>query len=111
MKPEISYDDFLKIDIRTGMITSSIPVPKSKKLVKLDVYFGPEVGRRTILAGIAGSYNSEGLTGLLVTAIINIPPREMMGEISHGMLLCGQSEEGKPQLVQCYGSKLGCEIG
>ena len=111
MKPEISYDDFLKIDIRSGMITKAEALPKSKKIVKLEVFFGPEVGHRTILAGIAKTYIVDGLPGLLVTAIINIPQREIMGEISHGMLLCGQSKEGAPQLVQCYGSDLGCEIG
>jgi methionyl-tRNA synthetase len=111
MKPEISYDDFVKIDIRSGMITKSEAVPKSKKLVKLEVFFGPEVGPRTILAGIAGSYSVEGLVGQLVVAVINLAPREIMGETSHGMLLCGHSDDGKPQLVQCFSGVLGSEIG
>lgn len=114
MKPEVTYEDFAKLDIRTGTITKSSAVPKSKKLLKLEVFFGPEIGHRTILAGIAGSYTSDldGLVGVQVTAIINLAPREMMGETSHGMLLAGRaSSTNTIQLVQCLGGDIGGEIG
>jgi methionyl-tRNA synthetase len=111
MKSEVTYDDFAKLDIRVGQITKAEAVPKSKKLVKLEVYFGEEVGHRTILAGIAGSYDATMLQGIMITAIINLAARAMMGETSHGMLLAGHSDNGHVQLVQCLGAAIGCEIG
>lgn len=94
MKPEISFDDFLKIDIRVGTIVSAEPVPKSKKLLKLEVFFGEEVGKRTILAGIAKDYvGLDQLAGVSVAAVVNLAPREMMGYTSHGMLLASSFED------------------
>ncbi len=111
MKDTISYDDFAKLDIRVGSITKSEPVPKSKKLLKLEVYFGPEVGHRVILAGIAGSFDATTITGMQVTAVLNLAPRSMMGVESHGMLLAGQWADGRLALVQCNGVPDGGSIG
>lgn len=97
MKDTITYDDFVKADIRVGQITSAEVVPKSKKLVKLAVDFGAEVGVRTILAGI-GAPDPEGKVASLnvekpkILAVINLAPRMMMGIESHGMLLAAHDD-------------------
>ena len=103
-KPEnLSYEDFAKFDIRVGTIAKAEVVPKSKKLLKLEVSFGPEVGSRTILAGIASSamiYDAgiercdpTILVGYRVIAILNLAPRQMMGIESHGMILASGPSE------------------
>lgn len=108
---DLPYDDFAKLDIRTGTIVSGDPVPKSKKLLKLQVDFGPEVGTRTILAGIAGTYSIDRLLGVQVVAVLNLAPRQMMGETSHGMLLAGHTADNQLSLVQCNGVPNGGDIG
>jgi methionyl-tRNA synthetase len=107
----ISAEDFFKADIRAGTITSAEAVPKSKKLLKMSVSFGPEIGTRTILAGIAEAYNPEGIVGLQVVAVVNLPPRAMMGIESHGMLLAGRSATGQLILVSPNGIAEGQQIG
>ena len=97
MKPEITYDDFLKLDIRAGRVLTVEAVPKAKKLLKLEVSFGPEIGTRVIVAGIAqakaygevvdGVWKDSALVGTGIVAVLNLAPREMFGIMSHGMLL------------------------
>lgn len=89
----ITYDDFLKCDIRTGTITSATPVPKSNKLLMLQVSFGEEIGTRTIMAGIAKDFTPEAIIGTKIVAVVNLEPRKLMGVQSHGMLLATHSEE------------------
>jgi methionyl-tRNA synthetase len=108
----ITFDDFLKVDIRVGEITKSEAVPKSDKLVKLEVYFGSEIGYRTIMAGIAKSYHVEMLVGTRVLAVVNLAPRKMMGVESHGMLLAGHDPvTGTVTLATCMGVPWGERIG
>lgn len=97
MKDTISFEDFLKVDIRVGTITQAEVVPKSKKLLKLQVDFGTEVGVRTILAGIAGpdpagKAENLNLDKPKILAVINLAPRMMMGVESHGMLLAAHDD-------------------
>lgn len=106
-----TFEDFLKLDIRSGTITKSERVPKSEKLLKLEVFFGPEIGHRTILAGIAKSYDVDGIVGQRVVAIVNLAPRKMMGHESHGMLLAGQNDSGTVTLVQCFNVADGTRLG
>lgn len=92
MKDIITFEDFQKLDIRVGTIIQADIVPKSKKLLRLAVDFGHELGVRTIMAGIAGGDASSAAVNLSfgkprVLAIVNLEPREMMGVESHGMLL------------------------
>lgn len=98
MKDIVSFDDFVKSDIRAGTVLAAEEVPKSTKLLKLQVNFGPE-GIRTILAGIAESYTPALIVGQRVLAVINLAPRQMMGFESHGMVLAGQDEMGKVWLA------------
>jgi len=106
----ISFDDFVKVDIRAGSITEAAPVPKSK-LLNLKVYFGPEIGTRTVLAGISEAYSPETIVGLQVVAVVNLPPREMKGIVSEAMLLAGRSSTGQLILVNPNGIADGDRIG
>lgn len=85
VKPEISTDDLEKIDIRIGTIQSVDDVPSSKKLVKLQVAFGDHT--RTVLAGLKSERDDpHEIVGKQALFVVNLPPREMAGEISEGML-------------------------
>lgn len=85
IKSEISIDDLEKLDIRVGTIQSVAEVPESKKLMKLTVDFGDH--SRTILAGIKQERkNPQEIAGVQALFVVNLPPREMAGELSEGML-------------------------
>jgi methionyl-tRNA synthetase len=85
IKSTVSFDDFKKIDLRVAKILSCEPVPKSKKLLKLNVDLGGE--QRQIVAGIAQQRKSEDLIGKLVIVVANLAPASLMGVESQGMLL------------------------
>ena len=93
----ISYDDFMKVDLRVAKIVEAERVPKSKKLMKLLVDTGTE--QRTIVAGIAEAYEPEALVGRTITIVANLKPAKLMGIESNGMVLAGSEEGGKPVLV------------
>jgi len=93
----ISIVDFMKVQLRTAVIVSAEPVPKSKKLLKLQVTFGNE--ERQILAGIAAFYTPEELIGKVVVVVCNLAPATLMGNTSDGMLLAANSSEGTLSLV------------
>jgi methionyl-tRNA synthetase len=84
LKPEIDYDDFQRIDLRVATVLRAEPVPKARKLLRLEVDAGE---RRTIVAGIAGSYNPADLIGKQVLIVANLKPAKLMGVMSRGMLL------------------------
>ncbi len=93
-KDEVSFDDFLKLDIRVGKVLECEPVKKSKKLLRFLIETGSET--RQILSGIANYYKPEELVDKNVLFIANFPPRKMMGLESNGMIL---SAEYKDKLV------------
>jgi len=82
---EISFEDFIKLDLRVAVILQAEPVKKSNKLLKLQVDVGFE--RRQILAGIAKYFKPDQLIGKKVIIVANLKPRKLMGEISQGMVL------------------------
>ncbi len=82
------FDDFAKIELRTGIVTASEKVKKSKKLLKNQVDLGTET--RQILSGIAQYYSPEDMVGRQVIVVTNLAPRKMAGEISEGMILCAE---------------------
>ena len=95
-KNAINYEDFVKIDIRIGTITSAENVKKSKKLIRLEVDFG-ELGKRQILTGIAEWYKPEELVGMQTTFVVNLEPRKLMGLESQGMIFAlGLDDNRKP---------------
>lgn len=97
IKPEISIDDFSKVDLRVGKVLQAEKVKKSKKLLKLQVEIGDEV--RTIVSGISQHYEPEQMVGKNVVVVANLAPAKLMGIESCGMLLCASDGEGKLALV------------
>lgn len=97
LKPMIQYDDFAKMDIRTGKILTAEKMEKSKKLLKLTVDLGFE--QRTILSGIAEHFTPEQVIGQQVIVLANLAPRVMMGTESQGMILMAENAEGKLSFV------------
>lgn len=97
LKPEISFEDFSKIDIRTGTIINAIKVPKTDKLLQLTVDMGDH--QRTIVSGIAAHFDPEGLAGQRVLVVVNLAPRKMRGIESQGMVLMAEDSEGKLYFV------------
>ncbi len=96
-KNEISFDDFVTMDIRVGTVVSAEKVKKSKKLLKLKVDTG--VATKTILSGIAQYFEPEDVLGKQVTVLINLAPRKMMGELSEGMILMAEDADGSLKLL------------
>lgn len=97
LKPAIQFDDFAKMDIRTGKILTAEKMEKSKKLLKLSVDLGFE--KRTILSGIAEHFTPEEVVGKQVVVLANLAPRMMMGVESQGMILMADSPDGKLSFV------------
>jgi methionyl-tRNA synthetase len=89
---EISFEDFMKVELRTAKILTAERVPKSKKLVQLRVDAGSE--ERTIVAGIAESYEPEALVGRTIVIVANLKPAKLMGIESNGMVLAASPEGG-----------------
>ncbi|MEY3375814.1 MAG: methionine--tRNA ligase [Bacteroidota bacterium] len=98
LKAEIQFDDFAKIDLRTGIILSAQKIPKADKLLQLEVDLGFE--KRTILSGIAMHFEPEAIVGKQVVVVANLAPRKMRGIDSNGMILMAEDEQGKLHFVQ-----------
>lgn len=92
-KPEISYDDFGKIDLRVGVILEAEKVAKTQKLLKLTIDTG--LDKRTVVSGIAEHYNPEEIIGQKVVLLLNLAPRNLKGIESKGMILMAENKEGK----------------
>jgi len=93
----ISIDDFMKVELRVAKILAAEAVPKSKKLLKLQVDLGSE--QRTIVAGIAEAYNPDTLVGRTIVVVANLRPAKLMGIESNGMVLAASSDAGNPILL------------
>lgn len=89
----ISIDDFSKLDIRIGTILEAVQIPKSDKLLKLQIDLG-ENKPRQIISGISKSYTPDELIGTQVCVLANLKPAKMMGEMSEGMILASKDETG-----------------
>jgi methionyl-tRNA synthetase len=97
VKTEIQYDDFDKLDLRIGTITSAEKVAKADKLLKLNIDLGFE--QRTIVSGIAQHFSPESLVNKQVIVVANLAPRKMRGIESQGMILTAEQPDGKLILV------------
>ena len=93
----IKIDDFAKVDLRVAEIIAAEPVPKTEKLLKLQVSLGDE--ERTVVSGIAKFYKPEELIGKHVILVANLKPAKLRGVMSHGMLLAA-SKGDKLQIVE-----------
>ncbi len=92
-KEEITYEDFMKMDIRTATILEAEKVPKTDKLIKLKIDTG--IDQRTIVSGIAKYYNAEDIVGRKICVLVNLAPRKLRGIVSQGMILMAEDTEGK----------------
>jgi methionyl-tRNA synthetase len=97
----ISIDDFMKVELRVARIVAAEAVPKSKKLLKLQVDLGTE--QRTIVAGIAEAYAPETLAGRTIVVVANLKAAKLMGIESNGMVLAASTDAGKPILLSVEG--------
>ena len=93
----ISLEDFMKVDLRVAKVLAAERVPKSNKLIKLQVEAGTE--QRILVAGIAEAYEPESLVGRSVVVVFNLKPAKLMGVESNGMVLAASPDGGKPTLV------------
>ena len=98
IKPNIEFDDFTKLDLRTGTITAAEKMPKANKLLKLSVDIGGET--RTVVSGIAKFFKPEDLPGQPVVLVANLAPRKLRGVESQGMVLMAENDQGELVFVQ-----------
>ena len=96
-KPEITFDDFEKMQFQVGEIIKCEEVPKSKKLLCSQVKIGSEV--KQIVSGIKAHYTPEEMVGKKVMVLVNLKPAKLAGVLSEGMLLCAEDAEGKLSLM------------
>ena len=111
IKPEVSFEDFEKLDIRVGHILNCEKVKKSKKLLKFTIDDGTGT-ERTICSGIAAYYEPEDLIGKDVLFVANFAPRKMMGIESQGMILSAVNFDGSLNVTSLLGKvKPGSQVG
>ena len=96
-KPEITYDDFAKLQFQVGEIIACEAVKKSKKLLCSQVKIGSQV--KQIVSGIKGHYTAEEMVGKKVMVLVNLKPAKLAGVLSEGMLLCAEDAEGNLALM------------
>ena len=97
----VSFDEFLKLDIRCGTIVEALPFPEARKpAFKLVIDFGPEIGRKKSSAQITTLYTPETLVGRQVMAVVNFPPRQIGPFMSEVLTLGVANDEGEIVLVR-----------
>jgi tRNA-binding protein len=100
VEPEISFDDFLKVDMRAGEIVAVEDFPRARNpSYKITVDFGPEIGRRTTSAQAKTGYEQEELLGAFVVAVVNFPPKNIAGFQSEMLILGVDAGDGTLSLL------------
>ena len=100
MTEEISFDDFMKVDVRAGVVVEAEPFPEARKpAIKLKVDFGPELGVRKSSAQLVAHYAPESLVGRKVLAVVNFPPRQIGPVMSEVLVLGVPDADGEVVLV------------
>lgn len=101
MMDEISFDDFLKIDIRLGRVVRTEPFPEARKpAIKLWIDFGDEIGEKKTSAQITKHYTPDSLVGRNVVAVVNFPPRQIGKFMSEVLVLGLPDDDGEVVLLQ-----------
>ncbi len=98
MKDEIAYDDFSKVDLRVGKVIEATNPEWSEKLIRYEVDFGGEIGKRTMFSGIREWYMPEDLLGKKYVFVVNMKAKKMGPEQSEGMMIMADGEE-RPILI------------
>ena len=96
-KPEITFDDFMRMQFQVGEIIACEEVKKSKKLLCSQVKIGSQV--KQIVSGIKQHYSAEEMVGKKVMVLVNLKPAKLAGVLSEGMLLCAEDAQGNLALV------------
>ena len=97
VESRVSFDDFMRVDLRVAKVIAAEAIPKSKNLLKVTVSLGAE--QRTLVAGIARAYDPETLVGRSVVVVSNLEKAKLMGVESDGMILAATDPDGGPVLL------------
>ena len=100
MADEISFDDFLKVDVRMGTVVRAEPYPEARRpAIKMWIDFGPEIGEKKTSAQVTAHYTPDTLVGKQVLAVVNFPPRQIGKFMSEVLVLGLPDENGEVVLI------------